>query len=68
MSEPIRKVMSDKATLVYGFEDGHCDVEVKLALLPVPVKLRLDFHEVPQAAHALADVLVWNELHAKGKR
>jgi hypothetical protein len=61
VSEPIRKVLSDKVTLVYGFPDGHCDVEVKVSLLPMAVKLRLDEFEVPLALDALGRVFVWNE-------
>lgn len=50
MSEPIKRVLSDKVTMIYGFEDGHVEVLVRFSLLPMPVTMKLDEGEVPQAS------------------
>lgn len=63
--DPIRRVLSDKVTMFYGFEDGHVDISVKFPWLPLPVTMKLDEAEVPQAIDALGEALTWNKKREK---
>lgn len=65
MSEPIKRVLSDKVTMIYGFEDGHVEVLVRFSLLPMPVTMKLDEGEVPQALDALGAAFAWNQKREK---
>jgi hypothetical protein len=61
----IKRVLSDEVTMIHGFEDGHVEVSLKFSWLPIPVTMRLDENEIPQAIDALGEALTWNSRRPK---
>ncbi len=65
MPEPIKKVISEKATMVYGFPDGHLDLVIKIPLIG-DVKFRIDEQEISLALGALREAGDWNSRREHG--